>query len=328
MKLNRIICALLAGMFFSGCASVSVVEPTDQERAAAREFKKTVAVVKVTDEASPIEGVNTLALSSIENILIRNFNVVEREKIDAIMDERYFGLEEDVKRINEIGKMLGADYLVFSNVAASISKAELQHKERKYESGKFYGQIWKEQCGVSEVSLKMVGVSTGEIFYSNQKTSSFCHKGRKEAYRDEDMFYRDLRGKKFADLVIDVVGAFKELKKEYSLLVSKSLAKTVNGFDYDLRNKFAQSGEVMDIISNKEVVINLGSAYGIRPGDKLIVFREGAPMQDPRTGITIIPKEKKGILKVTQVTSGLSCIAKGSSKLINALRVGDIVFTH
>ncbi len=317
------ICVLAAG-----CATAPVVEPTAAEREAARQFKKTVAVIEVTDDGSPIRGVDRLALSDIENLLIRNFNVVERAKIRAIMKERSLGSWEDVERINEIGRLLGADFLVFGNVAASVSRPELRYKEQTYESGDFRGSIWKEQCGVSEVSLKMVSVSSGEIYYADKKTDSKCNRGRKERYRDQEMFERDLKNRKLAGLVVDVVGAFNELKKKYSLLVSKSLDETIEKFSYDLRNKFAQSGQIMDFISANEVVVNLGSAYGLRPGDRLIVFREGAPMTDPKTGLTVIPKEKKGTLKVTQITSGLSCVAKGSAGLIRSLRIGDVVFTH
>ena len=80
--------------------------------------------------------------------------------------------------------------------------------------------------------------------------------------------------------------------------------------------------------SKKEDLVNLGSAYGIRPGHRMTVWREQPLIRDPNTGMEIIPRERKGIVKVTQVNSGLSCVAKGSGGLIAQIRVGDKVFTR
>jgi len=61
-------------------------------------------------------------------------------------------------------------------------------------------------------------------------------------------------------------GLFKRvrLNKEYSSLVSSSLDKAVRKFKVALSRKFAHAGEIIEVISNREVMINLGSAYGIR----------------------------------------------------------------
>jgi len=327
-QLLRWTACLTVCILTAGCASAPVVEPTAAEWAAARRFKKTVAIIEITDEGSPIKGVDRLALSAMENLLIRNFNVVERSKIRAVMKERSLSSWEAVERVNEIGRLLRADFLIFGNVAASVSHPELRYKEQTYESGDFRGSIWKEQCGLSEVSLKMVAVNSGEIYYAGKKSDSQCNRSRKETYRDQQIFERDLQNRKRASLLVDVVGAFNHLEKKYSLLISKSLDETIERFSYDLRNKFAQSGQIMDIVSANEVVVNLGSAYGLRPGDQLIIFHEKDPMTDPKTGLTVTPKEKKGTLKVIQVTSGLSCVAKGSAGLIRSLRIGDVVFTY
>jgi len=75
-------------------------------------------------------------------------------------------------------------------------------------------------------------------------------------------------------------------------------------------------------------LINLGSAYGIAPGQQLIVWQEDSAITDPKTGMTIVPKKKKAVLKVIEVNSGLSCLARAGKGLVAKIKVGDKAATY
>lgn len=317
----------IVSVFCTGCATYPVVEPTLEELEAARAYKKTVAILEFSDDASTISGIKSAALPKLENLLAGHFNVVEREKIKQVMAERDFETYGDVERINELGKLLGVDYVIFGNALVSVTGPELKHRESEYK-GKFYGRIWEESHAHGEVSIKMVDVSNGMILYADKKRGSYSRQDKAERFKDQALFNQTLRNRSVAHQIIQIVGSFTNLKKEHSLMVSKALENAVRGFNYDLRNKFAHSGEVLQILSHREVVINLGSAYGIKPGDTLIVWEEKAPIKDPKTGILTVPKEKRATLKVIKVTSGLTCVAKGSKRAISQIKIGDKVFTH
>ncbi|MEI8176882.1 MAG: CsgG/HfaB family protein [Candidatus Omnitrophota bacterium] len=322
------VAVMLIGSFMAGCASMPIVEPTAQEAAAARQYKKTVAIVGLSESGSSIEGVGQLVLGRIEHLLVGRFNLVERGNMNAILAEKGITGPVDVTNAPEVGKILGADYLVFAGVSASIAGPRLGSSRSRKGGDKFFGYLWDEYCCESEVSLKIVEVASGAIIYSDAKKGLSTSQSNQENFKEEGLFEKAYRRRSTATQILRIAGALGKLSNEYSMMVSQSIEQAVNGFTYDMKNKFAQSGEILQILSEQDVMINIGSAFGIRNGDTLIVWAEGAPIQDPRTNLVTVPKTQRGTLKVIQVNSGLTCIARGSKNTISQLRVGDKVSTH
>ncbi|MCQ9207772.1 MAG: hypothetical protein NG712_00040 [Omnitrophica bacterium] len=315
-------------VFLSGCATAPIIEPTFEELKAASAHKKNIAILEMNDDGSPIQGIEALAMAELENLLVGHFVVVEREKVKRVISERDFVDSGNMERIHELGKLLGADYLVFGNVTASVRESQLKHRRTKPGKDEFSGWIWEEATSDVDVSVKIVDVSSAVVLYSDKKVGSYRQKSRQERFNDESLFKKTLRAKLISHAVVQIAKSFNRLDKEYSFLASRALEKAVKSFNHDLRTKFPHSGEILQIFSEHEVIVNLGSAYGVKPRDKLIIWEEKGSFKDPKTGIITILKEKKAILKVTKVTSGLTCIAKGSKKTILRLRVGDKIFTY
>lgn len=178
------------------------------------------------------------------------------------------------------------------------------------------------------MNIKIIDVGSGIVRYADKKIGEMVREEEKEYYENEEEFNKALDYATKVDIVIELADTFGALKKEYSLILSQAMEKATEEFKSDLRSEFAQTGQVLQILSEKEVIINLGSAYGIKPGDKLIVWQELAPITDPKTGVVTVPRRKKAILKVKKVTSGLSCIARGRRKYIQMISIGDAVYTH
>ncbi len=325
---NNAIIGLLMIVLLSGCAGAPVVQPTYQELQAARRHKKTAAILNITDEGSAIEGVNACARVKLENSLMRYFNLAEREKIENVLSERNLSYKNDIERYSEIGKILGADFLIFGVAAVSVSAPEIGHYEHKYDSGKFTGRIWEEVCAESEVGLKVVDVKDSIIIYSGSKSGHRCRRGNKERFKNESFFRKSLKARTTAAQFIKIADRFTGLQKGYVQIVSQSIGNAVDKLTKELRNFIPQTGQIVRFINERDVVINLGSAYGIKPGDILVVWKEGIPFTDPKTGISAVPKEKKAYLKVIKVTSGLSSIARVSGKVLGRLTVGDKVYTQ
>ena len=93
----------------------------------------------------------------------------------------------------------------------------------------------------------------------------------------------------------------------------------------EIYSYYPLDGVVLQLISATEVAVNLGSAYGLVPGDALILWQSDASVKDPRTGLVVSPLQAREQLEVTKVTGGLTCIAKGPKKTVSKARVGDKV---
>ncbi|MFH1441520.1 MAG: CsgG/HfaB family protein [Candidatus Omnitrophota bacterium] len=330
-----ILFTILSSIFLTGCASAPFVLPTREELNAARPYKKTVAVLGFSENGSSVKGIRLVAASDVEGLFSGQFNVVERGRIQRIVTERDFNTEAQTAKTKELGKMLGADYAVLGNVVVSVPEPELKHTEDKFEdkfSGKVYkfkGQIWEETSVQAEVFLKIVDVNSSMIIYSGSQRGYSMKHTYYEDFDDESSYRRALRNRQsFKGQLLRLFKDYASLNREYSSLVSTAIGKAVDKFKGVLRSQFVIAGEILQIISENEVIVNLGSAYGIKPGDSLVIWKEQRTIRDPKTGTLVAQKKVKAVLKVSGVTSGLTCTAKAGKNIISQLRVGEKVFTR
>jgi hypothetical protein len=292
---------LLGFIFFAGCASAPlVIEPTNEELAAAQKFKKTMAVADFTDDGSTVSGIKAVALAKLEALLAGHFSLLEREK---------------------------AEYLVTGNVTASLRGPEVKAYQTK-KDGHFSGSLQDEFCAKAQVSLKIVETATGIVVYAGSADKDACRQFNFQYFTEEGSFQEVLASRRAKERLSAVAENFGNLQKDYASLVSEVTERAISGFKAPLRSKFYHCGEILRVNSATEVVVNLGSAYGIRPGDKLIVWDEGLAVADPKTGITTTPKQRRALLCVINVPSGLSAIARGSKKEVARLHPGDKVYTY
>lgn len=322
---EKVITLFLVSGLLSGCAGPTVA-PTFEELNVTRKFKKTVAIIDIDDRGSQIKGISPIVISELERVMFGYCNLVERRKISAILAERQFTADQNAGTVTELGRLLGADYVVFGNAAASTSMPQLRSSESSHD-GNFYGTIWEEVTASAEVSIKMIDVDSAMIVYSGTRKDQSTQEVARQTFTDRSQYNKTLNTKNLASQIRQVVTALVDMKSDYSFAVSRVLSSATENFSYDLRREFSHSGQILQIISDKEVIVNIGSAYGLKAGDDLVVLSDAKQIIDPKTGLNIAPAEKKGKLRVTSVTSGLSCIAKGSKKVISELKVGDTVWT-
>ena len=212
-----------------------------------------------------------------------------------------------------------------------------KHRENRKEGRFVSGKIWDEVYGVAKISVKTVDVETGLIGYSGIKQSkknlvinsrSFT---READYQDAlKQLKKDKKVDWVARLVMNLAkkGTTKDrLERQYRDLLVETMEKSVNAYRKDMSRHYALKAEVLKKVSEKTIMVNLGSASGIKIGDRLEVWHCGEPITDPHTGITTVPKRRIGKIKIVEITSGLTSIAKGSKKVIQKISVGDMVLT-
>jgi len=336
----------LVFVFLYSCAVKTIVPPTEEELQAARKLKKTVAVLDAREVNSKIKGFSKVLTLDVSDMFsnLGTVNLVERNMIDEIIKEKKLklsGITESKNNIVEFGKLLGADYIIIPEIISA--KIEGPEKAKYYVSrkkdGSFsYGKIWDEIYGVVNIAIRVVEVETGIIKYSYTKKQTVKKEINVDVYKSESRFNESLNYRRklkridsTAKFIASLVG--KEIKKEdltedYRSLIADAIKKSVFSLRKRIKRDFPVEGEVLDVISEKEVLINLGSAYGIKPGQKLVVWWEGKPVKDPNTGVITVPKREKGKIKVVEVSSGLTSIAKGSKKVIAKIKKGDKITTY
>jgi curli biogenesis system outer membrane secretion channel CsgG len=324
---------LIMLVFLTGCATFEpIVQPTYEEMQAARSQKKTVAIVEFGERNSSIRDIQSLALSRLENFLSVQFNLVERLKINKVLAERSFAGSDDVESLVRIGKILGADYAIIGDGAASVSGPEVCYKsytkyDRRTKTDKFYGTIWQQITASGTVSLKFIDIADGIVVYSDTKSATANRNLYTRKYDNDVQYREDIKNQRIFKGGVKTARIHSGMKQDDLTLISDALANAMAAFQNDIKQRFAHTGEVLEIFSDYEVLVNLGSAYGIRPGQILVVWGRMTPIHDPKTGITTVPKERKATLTVMKVTSGLTCIAKGSKDEVRCIRPGDEVGT-
>jgi curli biogenesis system outer membrane secretion channel CsgG len=197
------------------------------------------------------------------------FIVVERDKMDKLMEEQKLGQSGaiDPNTAARVGKILGLNAIV----TGSISQFGL-----KKEGKDFIISQSKQQIVECTVDIRVVDVETGQVLYADsgkgvaQKNSGkFLGMGNQSKY-DETLEGEALRAAivKFTDNIISQVN-----KKPWSCRVAA--------------------------VSGAKVYLNAGLESGIQVGQKLRVFSQGADIIDPTTGLVLGQEETElGTLKV------------------------------
>jgi len=315
----------LVGVFVlcTGCATIPIVQPTLEEYEAIKKTRQNVAVVKISDAGSSITGIDQVVTNKLEGLFLTRFNVIERQQIEEVLKEKDFQQTEDVEAVIEIGKILGVDYIIMGSVVGTVSGPS--HHSRDYvKEGKFYGSIWEEIKSDAQIDIKIIDVVNGALFKTLSSKGSNSKKQNQMSFGTSDAYKSALKIHAIKT-VLSVVGYLKDLEQDKESLVIKAIDKAIGNLSNSLAAVFVVEGEVMSIVSAKEVMINMGSVHNIAPGDYITVWEQQEEVIDPRTGLSVSPRTKKGRLKIMRVTSGLTAIAKGSSKIVSTIRPGDII---
>ncbi|MEI8344643.1 MAG: hypothetical protein WCG06_01060 [Candidatus Omnitrophota bacterium] len=299
-----------------------MVPPTQEEINRTREFKKTIAIVEFGERGSQIHGVSEAASVKLQSCIGSYFNFVVAPPVALPPSAEAVSPEQ----AQQLGKSLKVDYLLFANVNVFAPAPELRSSENRHKD-KFYGSIWYEDRAVCELSMMIVDAATGTTFFSENKRGEATTRRDVRDFRDEGEFRRQLRDIAAVKIVANIMGSVRDLRRSES----DALFEAVNGAAYQmglsLRNRVPQTGQILQKISETEVLTNLGSAYGIKPGDMLIVLGKGASLMDPRTGLSAGPLPVKARLRVTGVTSGVSSTASAGAKEMMFVQAGDEVQT-
>lgn len=244
----------------------------------AQEEKKIIGIAPFTG------AYDSSILSSIEEVVsssfgkTKRFNLVGRSQMNAIKKEKELQKTEDFIDSKYIAqtKSLGAQMLISGNVT-SVNATQETHTDSQGRTSYSYNSI-------ITLDLKVLDVESGQVIASDI-VSSKANKG-----------LLDLKGWGSA-----LTGSSPSSGQEAYSVALKRLEKEIDDFvskNFPVSFLIAEIQEQGGDGSAKNLLINGGSSYGLKKGDKLAVVE----LVDMEVGGKKVTRKKEiGELKITKV---------------------------
>jgi curli biogenesis system outer membrane secretion channel CsgG len=217
------------------------------------------------------------------------YRVIEREQLQAIMQEKHLSLSGDIdpKTAIQFGKMLGVEYLI----AGAVTELGVTDRNASVPGGFLRGLpsvSVRSQKMEAALDARAFSTSTGEIVWADTA---------KDETSDSSVYVAGAGGgandrNKVDKLMRPVV------QKLAASLAKASLSSSGLGGAGDA------SGVVGKIAKadGGTLYVNAGSEAGVKEGDEFAVYRVGEQIKDPDTGEVLGANEMKvGRVKITSV---------------------------
>ncbi len=201
---------------------------------------------------------------------LKRFDVIERSQLQAVLGESKFQNSGLVDEGSAVE--LGKQLGAKFVVLGNWTGTAAVQKSTNYNEKTGY-QESTAYTGNINVNVRMVEVQTGKIKATFRATG--------------------------APLMAFSVGdAIATMLKE----VDKKLGR-------EIANEFPLAGIILKLISEKEFLIDLGKADGVKKGDEFVAIQRGEPIVHPRTG-ALIPGEKTVLaeFEITKVDERTSVV--------------------
>jgi len=279
---SLLICAFA---LFAAIRPLAAAEPATRPRVAVLEFKNKVQGYGWSGYKAGQAAQDMLVTELVKK---GTFRVMEREQLDAILQEKNLSLSGDIdpKTAVKIGKMIGVEYLIAGAVT------EMGVADRGANVPGLFGRLpsvnVRSQKLDAALDARAFSTSTGEIVWadtakaSTSDSSVYVH-GAGGGVDDHGKLDRILR-----PVVVKLAESLSQKKLATSGLGGATDASGVAG-------KIAKA-------DGGAIYLNVGAEAGIKEGDEFDVFRAGEQIKDPDTGEVLGANEVKvGRIKVIAV---------------------------
>ena len=263
---------------------------------AGESIKKVLAVLDFEGN-DKLKGKVDLKMSDMLTTSLVNtarFEVVERNKIDKVFQEQNFGMSGmvDDATAAEVGKILGAEYVVFGSITSATRK----------DIDKFGYILIRIEVGID---VRAVNTSTGKILLSEAAIGV-----------SESKLVTSANGT-IVSGAIDYNSAYADASRDAIEKIGKKIA--------DLSPLI---GFVLSVDS-EQILIDIGEEQGVKNGDKFVAFTVGDEILHPATGKRIgWKKEILQELKIVSTEKAMSTAKKIRSQSMKKLNPGDFVISR
>ncbi len=234
------------------------------------------------------KGVATMLVSE----LARNgtYTVMERAQLDRILNEQNFQQDSraDASTAAKLGRLLGVDAIIIGSIT------QFQREDKNINLG-----LRKETKATVAIDARIVQIGTGEILgvaqgkgESKRARMKTEEDSRAISYRGPDMWSSNLASTLLGEatraavinLVTTLAAAAPKIPENETVAVVSALVADVSG---------------------SELVINVGTAGGVKVGAEYAVLRPGREIKDPATGNVLRRATTPvGKIKITSADEG------------------------
>ncbi|HEV8608503.1 MAG TPA: CsgG/HfaB family protein [Thermoanaerobaculia bacterium] len=266
-------------------AAEPAAEPAAKPRVAILEFKNKVQGYGWSGYKAGQAAQDMLATELVKK---GTFRVMEREQLDAIVQEKNLSLSGNIdpKTAVKIGKMIGVEYLIAGAVT------EMGVADRNANVPALFGRLpsvnVRSQRLDAALDARAFSTSTGEIVWADTA---------RESTSDSSVYVYGAGGG------VDDHGKLDRILRPVVLKLAESLGQKKLATS-GLGGAADASGVVGKIAkaAGGAIYVNVGAEAGIKEGDEFDVFREAEQIKDPDTGEVLGANEVKvGRIKVIAV---------------------------
>ncbi|MBC2695323.1 MAG: penicillin-binding protein activator LpoB [Desulfobacteraceae bacterium] len=248
-------------------------------------------------------GQGTSDMLTTELVKTGKFNVMERDRLAAIIKEQNLGASGriDPSTAARIGKIIGVEYI--------ITGAITEYGQSRAGGGGGGVNIGKKGYHAT-VDIRMINAATGEIVFAD----SASHSKSTITVRIFGIGGGESFNEKKATEVM------REAIKNLAAKITSAPIKSVGGKD---SAGLSGSGALVADVDGNIITLNKGKNAGLKTGQKVTISRKGKIIKDPQTGKILKIKYKKiGAIKLTEVEDSY---AEGEIISGSGFNVGDIV---
>ena len=286
--------------------------------------KTDVAAIFGTDQDIG-KGITDLLIDKLVNDHV--YRMVDRQAMAKILAEQNFSNSNraDPNTAAHIGKLLGVQAIIVGSIT------QFGRDDKNY-GGAGQGGTWhgvgmgslglKKSKATVGITARIIDVNTGEILASSTGTGSSQRSGTSVGGSGSNWYSGgggrlDMGSSNFGQTIIG-----EAVKGAVSTLGAALDADATTMPVAAPPPRVPVSGLVADV-NGAELVLNVGSAQGVRVGDTFAITRTGRVIKDPATGKVLRSIDTAiGNVHITSVDSGS---AVGSFSGAGTVKVGDKV---
>ena len=245
------------------------------------------------------------------------YSVIERAALDRLLQEQDLSNSDrtDATTAARIGRILGVDAIIIGSIT------EYDNDDKVTGGGsRFGGMVGRGSMTTKhdirarvKISARLVSPDTAEVVAVSQGQGEIFKKGVKVDVRDTSRVMSAMGGNANNPVMSEAM--------------NQAVTQLATGIEQDAPKIPPRAttieGRVADANASGRLILNVGARAGVKPGDRLEVWRPGKPIRDPETGrILRYDDEQLGEAEVTSVDEASAVAAYKGAAPVN---VGDRV---
>lgn len=291
-RFTLILCLALAAPALDAQDSTAPAAPSPRRRVAVLDFDYATVHSNVAGiMGSDVDIGKGIAIMLVSE-LARNgtYTVMERAQLDRILNEQNFQQDSraDASTAAKLGRLLGVDAIIIGSIT------QFQREDKNINLG-----MRRETKATVAIDARIVQIGTGEILgvaqgkgESKRARMKTDEDDRVISYRGQDMWSSNLASTLLGEATrIAVVNLVTTLAAAAPKVPHTETVTVVTALVAD--------------VSGNELVINVGTAGGVKVGAEYAVLRPGREIRDPATGNVLRRTTTSvGRIKITSADEG------------------------